>query len=74
MYLQLYHLCPADGAALSNLHYYYISSRTDLQVFHVPLQGLPGPQGPDGWPVRLSLFFSNNRINLFSVHGLNNET
>lgn len=38
------------------------------------LQGLPGPRGQNGWPVRLSLFFSNNRISLFSVHGLNNET
>lgn len=38
------------------------------------LQGIPGPRGQDGRPVRLSLFFGHSRINFFSVHGLNNET
>lgn len=38
------------------------------------LQGLPGPQGQDGRPVRLLLCFGNKRINFFSVHGLNKET
>lgn len=40
-------------------------TRFSCAIVSFVLQGLPGPRGQDGRPVRLSLFFGNNRIKFF---------